>query len=52
MEIGFKLPNRASRAQLILIIGTGIFAAGILGSIAGYLSQGQTSNSFSPPCQY
>ena len=43
MEIGFKLPNRANRAQLLLIIGTGIFAAGTLGLIAGYLSQGQTS---------
>ncbi|MCD4841875.1 MAG: hypothetical protein K8R08_07735 [Methanosarcinales archaeon] len=43
MEIGFKLLNRANRAQLLLIIGTGIFAAGALGFIAGYLSQGQTS---------
>jgi hypothetical protein len=43
MEIGSKLPNRANRAQLLLIIGTGIFAAGALGFIAGYLSQGQTS---------
>ena len=43
MEIGFKLPNRANRAQLLLIIGTGIFAVGALGFIAGYLSQGQTS---------
>jgi hypothetical protein len=52
MEIGFKLPNRANRAQLRLIIGTGIFAAGILGFIAGYLSQGQVSKSVSSPCQY
>jgi len=43
MEIGCKLPNRANRAQLLLTIGTGIFAAGALGFIAGYLSQGQTS---------
>ena len=43
MEIGFKLLNRANRAQLLLIIGTAIFAAGALGFIAGYLSQGQTS---------
>jgi hypothetical protein len=43
MEIGFRLPNRANRAQLLLTIGTGIFAAGALGFIAGYLSQGQTS---------
>ena len=43
MEIGFRLPNRANRAQLLLIIGTGIFAAGALGFMAGYLSQGQTS---------
>ncbi|MBC2699900.1 MAG: hypothetical protein HF976_00515 [ANME-2 cluster archaeon] len=43
MEIGFKLLKRANRAQLLLIIGTGIFAAGALGFIAGYLSQGQTS---------
>ncbi|MBC2747225.1 MAG: hypothetical protein HF975_09555 [ANME-2 cluster archaeon] len=43
MGIGFKLLNRANRAQLLLIIGTGIFTAGILGFIAGYLSQGQTS---------
>ena len=37
------MPNRANRAQLLLIIGTGIFAVGALGFIAGYLSQGQTS---------
>jgi hypothetical protein len=43
MGIGFKLLNRANRAQLLLIIGTGIFAVGALGFIAGYLSQGQTS---------
>jgi len=43
MEIGSKLPNRANRAQLLLIIGTGLFAAGALGFIAGHLSQGQTS---------
>jgi len=43
MEIGSRLPNRANRAQLLLIIGTGIFAAGAMGFIAGYLSQGQTS---------
>jgi len=43
MEIGFKLPNRANRAQLLLMIGTGIFAASALGFITGYLSQGQTS---------
>ena len=43
MGIGFKLLNRANRAQLLLIIGTGIFAVGVLGFIAGYLSQGQTS---------
>ena len=43
MEIGVKLLNRANWAQLLLIIGTGIFAAGALGFIAGYLSQGQTS---------
>ena len=43
MEIGVKLLNRANRAQLLLIIGTGIFAAGAVGFIAGYLSQGQTS---------
>ena len=43
MEIGFKLPNRANRAQLLLIIGTSIFTAGAVGFIAGYLSQGQTS---------
>ena len=43
MEIGFKLPNRVNRAQLILMIGTGIFAASALGFIAGYLSQWQTS---------
>ena len=43
MEIGFKLANRTYRAQLLLIIGTGIFAAGAVGFIAGYLSQGQTS---------
>jgi hypothetical protein len=43
MGIGFKLLNRANRAQLLLIVGTGIFAAGALGFIAGYLSQGQTS---------
>ncbi len=43
MEIGFKLLNRANRAQLLLIIGTAIFAAGALGFIAGYLSQGQTA---------
>ena len=43
MGIGFKLLNRANKAQLLLIIGTGIFAAGTLGFIAGYLSQEQTS---------
>ncbi len=43
MKIGSKLPNRANRAQLLLTIGTGIFAAGAMGFIAGYLSQGQTS---------
>ena len=43
MEIGVKLLNRDNMAQLLLIIGTGIFAAGRLGFIAGYLSQGQTS---------
>ncbi|NOR59920.1 MAG: hypothetical protein GQ469_04730 [Methanosarcinales archaeon] len=43
MGIGFKLLNRANRAQLLLIVGTGIFAVGALGFIAGYLSQGQTS---------
>jgi len=43
MEIRVKLLNRANWAQLLLIIGTGIFAAGALGFIAGYLSQGQTS---------
>jgi len=43
MGIGFKLLNRANRAQLLLIVGTGIFAAGAMGFIAGYLSQGQTS---------
>ena len=43
MEIGVKLANRTYRAQLLLIIGTGIFAVGALGFIAGYLSQGQTS---------
>ena len=39
----FKLPNRANRAQLLLMIGTGIFAVSAIGFIAGYLSQGQTS---------
>ena len=39
----FKLPNRANRAQLLLMIGTGIFAVSATGFIAGYLSQGQTS---------
>ena len=43
MEIGINLRNRANRAQLLLIIGTAIFAAGAMGFIAGYLSQGQTS---------
>ena len=43
MEIRFKLPNRANRAQLLIMIGTGIFAASATGFIAGYLSQGQTS---------
>lgn len=43
MEIGFKLANRTYLAQLLLIIGTGIFAAVALGFITGYLSQGQTS---------
>ena len=43
MEIGINLLNRANRAQLLLIIGTSIFAAGAMGFIAGYLSQGQTS---------
>ena len=43
MGIGFKLLNRANRAQLLLVVGTGIFAVGTLGFIAGYLSQGQTS---------
>jgi len=43
MEIGIDPLNRANRAQLLLIIGTGIFAAGALGFIAGYLSQGETS---------
>ncbi len=43
MEISINLLNRANRAQLLLIIGTGLFAAGALGFIAGYLSQGQTS---------
>ena len=43
IKIGFNMPNRANRAQLLLIIGTGIFAVGALGFIAGYLSQGQTS---------
>jgi hypothetical protein len=52
MEIGFKQPNRANRVQLRLKIGTGIFAAGALGFIARYLSQGQVSNSVSSPCQY
>ncbi len=43
MKIRYKQPNRANRAQLLLMIGTGIFAAGAMGFIAGYLSQGQTS---------
>ena len=43
IEIRHKLPNRANISQLLLIIGTGIFAAGASGFIAGYLSQGQTS---------
>jgi hypothetical protein len=43
MEIESKLLNRANMAQLLLIVGTGIFAAGAVGFIAGYLSQGQTS---------
>ena len=43
MEIRINLLNKANRAQLLLIIGTGLFAAGALGFIAGYLSQGQTS---------
>ncbi len=43
MEIGYNLPNRANRAQLILMIGTSIFVASASGFIAGYLSQGQTS---------
>jgi hypothetical protein len=43
MGIGVKLLNRANRAQLLLIIGTGIFAVGALGFISGYLSQEQTS---------
>ena len=43
IEIGFKRSNRANMAQLLLIIGTGIFAVGAIGLIAGYLSQGQTS---------
>jgi len=34
MEIGVKLLNRVNRAQLLSIIGTGIFAAGALGFIA------------------
>ena len=43
MKIRYKQPNRANRAQLLLMIGTGIFAAGAMGFIDGYLSQGQTS---------
>ena len=43
MEIGIDLLNRANGAQLLLMIGIGIFAAGALGFIAGYLSQGETS---------
>jgi len=43
MEIRINPLNRANRAQLLLIIGTGLFAASALGFIAGYLSQGQTS---------
>ena len=43
MEIRINLLNSANRAQLLLIIGTGLFAADALGFIAGYLSQGQTS---------
>ncbi len=43
MEIGIDPLNRANRAQLILMVGIGIFAAGALGFITGYLSQGQTS---------
>ncbi len=43
MKNGSRQPNRANRAQLLLMIGTGIFAAGAMGFIAGYLSQGQTS---------
>jgi len=38
MGIKIKLLNRANRAQLLLIIGTGIFAVGALGFIAGYMS--------------
>jgi len=43
MEIGIGPLNRANRAQLLLMIGIGIFAASALGFITGYLSQGQTS---------
>ncbi len=43
MEIGIDSLNRANGAQLLLMIGIGIFAAGALGFIAGYLSQGETS---------
>ncbi|MCD4765513.1 MAG: hypothetical protein K8R34_14095 [Methanosarcinales archaeon] len=43
MGIESKLLNRANMAQLLLIVGTDIFAAGAVGFIAGYLSQGQTS---------
>ena len=43
MEIRINLQNRTNRAQLILIIGTGLFAAGAYGFIAGYLSQELTS---------
>ncbi len=43
MVIEIKIPNRTNRAHLFLIIGTGIFFAGTIGLMAGYLSQGQTS---------
>ncbi len=43
MEIGIDPLNRANGAQLLLMVGIGIFAASALGFIAGYLSQGQTS---------
>ncbi len=43
MVIGIELPNRTNRAQLFLIIGTGIFFTRAIGLITGYLSHGQTS---------